>query len=74
MSCSEPNIASRCRKMEEEFNEYKAAVKHALPEFDGPGRMNAVIDELADLNAVVFHSAVILGYRNGIYWKWHTTK
>lgn len=55
------NIASRCRKMEEEFNEYKAAVKHALPEFDDPGRMNAVIDELADLNAVVFHSAVILG-------------
>lgn len=47
--------------MEEEFNEYKAAVKHALPEFDDPGRMNAVIDELADLNAVVFHSAVILG-------------
>lgn len=45
------NIASRCRKMEEEFNEYKAAVKHALPEFDDPGRMNAV----------VFHSAVILG-------------
>jgi hypothetical protein len=55
------NIASRCRKMEEEFNEYKAAVKHALPEFDDPGRMNAVIDELADLNAVVFHSAAILG-------------
>lgn len=55
------NIASRCREMEEEFNEYKAAVKHALPEFDDPGRMNAVIDELADLNAVVFHSAVILG-------------
>lgn len=25
------------------------------------GRMNAVIDELADLNAVVFHSAAILG-------------
>lgn len=43
------------------INEYKAAVKHALPEFDDPGRMNAVIDELADLNAVVFHSAVILG-------------
>lgn len=55
------NIASRCRKMEEEFSEYKAAVKHALPEFDDPGRMNAVIDELAGLNAVVFHSAVILG-------------
>lgn len=55
------NIASRCRKMEEEFNEYKTAVKHAMPEFDDPGRMNAVIDELADLNAVVFHSAVILG-------------
>ena len=32
-----------------------------MPEFDDPGRMNAVIDELADLNAVVFHSAVILG-------------
>lgn len=31
------NIASRCRKMEEEFNEYKAAVKHAMPEFDDPG-------------------------------------
>ena len=55
------NIASRCRKREEEFNEYKGAVKHAMPEFDDPGRMNAVIDELADLNAVVFHSATILG-------------
>lgn len=55
------NIASRCRKMEEEFNEYKEAVKHAMPTFDDPGRMNAVIDELADLNAVVFHSATILG-------------
>lgn len=55
------NIASRCRKMEEEFNEYKEAVKHAMPTFDDPGRMNAVIDELADLNAVVFHSAAILG-------------
>lgn len=32
-----------------------------MPEFDDPGRMNAVIDELADLNAVVFHSAAILG-------------
>lgn len=37
------------------------AVKHAMPTFDDPGRMNAVIDELADLNAVVFHSAAILG-------------
>lgn len=55
------NIASRCRKIEEEFNEYKGAVKHAMPTFDDPGRMNAVIDELADLNAVVFHSAAILG-------------
>lgn len=55
------NIASRCRKMEEEFNEYKVAVIHAFSEFDDPGLMNAVIDELADLNAVVFHSAVILG-------------
>lgn len=55
------NIASRCRKMEEEFNEYKEAVKHAMPTFDDPGRMNAVIDELADLNAIVFHSAAILG-------------
>lgn len=55
------NIASRCRKIEGEFNEYKEAVKHAMPTFDDPGRMNAVIDELADLNAVVFHSAAILG-------------
>lgn len=55
------NIASRCRKIEEEFNEYKAAVKNAMPTFDDPGRMNAVIDELADLNAVVFHTAAILG-------------
>lgn len=37
------------------------ALKHAMPTFDDPGRMNAVIDELADLNAVVFHSAAILG-------------
>lgn len=50
------NIASRCRKMEEEFKEYKAAVKHALPS----GVRGVVIDKLADLNAVVFHSAVIL--------------
>lgn len=55
------NIASRCWKIEEEFNEYKEAVKHAMPTFDDPGRMNAVIDELADLNAIVFHSAAILG-------------
>lgn len=55
------NIASRCRKIEEEFNEYKEAVKHAMPTFNDPGQMNVVIDELADLNAVVFHSAAILG-------------
>lgn len=55
------NIASRCMKMEEEFKEYKEAVKHAMPTFDEPERMNAVIDELADLNAIVFHSASILG-------------
>ena len=55
------NIASRCRKIEEEFKEYKEAVKHAMPTFDDPGRMNYVIDELADLNAVVFHTAAILG-------------
>lgn len=55
------NIASRCRKIEEEFNEYKEAVKHSMPTFDDPGRMNVVIDELADLNAVIFHSAAILG-------------
>lgn len=55
------NIASRCRKMEEEFNEYKEAVKHAMPTFYDPKRMEAVIDELADLNAIVFHSSTILG-------------
>lgn len=55
------NIASRCRKMEEEFNEYKEVVRAAMPTFDDPAQMNAVIDELADLNAVVFHSATILG-------------
>lgn len=55
------NIASRCRKIEEEFNEYKEAVMAAIPTFDDPAQMNAVIDELADLNAVVFHSAAILG-------------
>lgn len=32
-----------------------------MPTFDDPAQMNAVIDELADLNAVVFHSAAILG-------------
>lgn len=47
--------------MEEEFNEYKEVVRAAMPTFDDPAQMNAVIDELADLNAVVFHSAVILG-------------
>lgn len=55
------NIALRCRKIEEEFNEYKQAVREAMPAFDNPKQMNAVIDELADLNAVVFHSATILG-------------
>lgn len=55
------NIASRCRKIEEEFNEYKEVVRAAMPTFDDPAQMNAVIDELADLNAVVFHSAAILG-------------
>lgn len=55
------NIASRCRKIEEEFNEYKEVVRAAMPTFDDPAQMNAVIDELADLNAVVFHSADILG-------------
>lgn len=55
------NIASRCRKIEEEFNEYKQAVRAAMPTFDDPAQMNAVVDELADLNAVVFHTAAILG-------------
>lgn len=55
------NIVERCRKMEEEYNEYREAVKYAMPEFDDPERINAVIDELADLNAIVFHSAAILG-------------
>lgn len=55
------NIASRCRKIEEEFNEYKQAVRAAMPTFDDPAQMNAVVDELADLNAVIFHSAAILG-------------
>ena len=55
------NSASRCRKIEEEFNEYKEVVRAAMPTFDDPAQMNAVIDELADLNAVVFHSAAILG-------------
>lgn len=29
-------FAQRCRKIEEEFNEYKEAVKHAMPTFDDP--------------------------------------
>lgn len=55
------DIVVRCRKIEEEFNEYKKAVELAAPAFDDADKMNAVADELSDLNAVVVHSASILG-------------
>lgn len=48
------SVDLRMRKLEEEFNELKEAFKN-------DGNLSDFIDELADLNAVLFHIAGILG-------------
>ena len=53
------SIDLRMRKLEEEFNELKEA--HEADLFKNDGNLSDFIDELADLNAVVFHIAGILG-------------
>ena len=47
------------RKLEEEFNELKEA--HEADPFKNDSNLSDFIDELSDLNAVVFHIAGILG-------------
>lgn len=53
------SVDLRMRKLEEEFNELKEA--HESDSFKNDGDLIDFIDELADLNAVVFHIAGILG-------------
>lgn len=54
------SVDSRMRKLEEEFNELKEAA--AADAFKNDRNMEDFIDELADLNGVLFHIAGILGY------------
>lgn len=53
------SVDLRMRKLEEEFNELKEA--HESDPFKNDGILSDFIDELADLNAVLFHIAGILG-------------
>lgn len=53
------SVDLRMRKLEEEFNELKEA--HKSDPFKNDGDLSDFIDELADLNAVLFHIAGILG-------------
>lgn len=53
------SVDLRMRKLEEEFNELKEA--HEADLFKNEGNLSNFIDELADLNAVLFHIAGILG-------------
>lgn len=53
------SVDLRMRKLEEEFNELKEA--HEADPFKSNGDISDFIDELADLNAVLFHIAGILG-------------
>ncbi len=53
------SVNLRMRKLEEEFNELKEA--HAKDPFKNDENLNDFVDELADLNAVLFHIAGILG-------------
>lgn len=53
------SVDLRMRKLEEEFNELKEA--HEADPFKNDGNLSDFIDELADLNAVLFHIAGILG-------------
>lgn len=53
------SVDLRMRKLEEEFNELKEA--HEADPFKNDGNLSDFIDELADLNAVLFHITGILG-------------
>lgn len=53
------SVDLRMRKLEEEFCELKEA--HESAPFKNDGNQSDFIDELADLNAVLFHIAGILG-------------
>ena len=53
------SVDLRMRKLEEEFNELKET--HEADPFKNDGNLSDFIDELADLNAVLFHIAGILG-------------
>lgn len=53
------SVDLRMRKLEEEFNELKEA--RESDSFKNDGNLSDFIDELSDLNAVVFHIAGILG-------------
>lgn len=53
------SVDLRMRKLEEEFNELKEA--HEADPFKNESNLCDFIDELADLNAVLFHIAGILG-------------
>lgn len=54
------SIDSRMRKLEEEFNELKEAAEKDI--FKNTENLADFVDELADLNGVLFHIAGILGY------------
>lgn len=53
------SVDLRMRKLEEEFCELKEA--HESDPFKNDGNLSDFIDELAGLNAVLFHIAGILG-------------
>ena len=53
------SVDLRMRKLEEEFNELKEA--HEADPFKNDGNLSDFIDELADLNAVLFHITGIFG-------------
>lgn len=53
------SVDLRMRKLEEEFNELKEA--HGADPFKNDSNLGDFIDELAALNAVLFHIAGILG-------------
>jgi NTP pyrophosphatase (non-canonical NTP hydrolase) len=57
------SVDLRMRKLEEEFNELKEA--HEADPFKNDDNLSDFIDELADLNAVLFHISGILGLSQG---------
>lgn len=54
------SVDSRMRKLEEEFNELKEAAEKDI--YKNTENLADFVDELADLNGVLFHIAGILGY------------